>query len=200
MLFVQLVSLWRQSQRRFVWWHQFNHRQSVRNHPRLPVSSGHQIRFLVNSIFNQKHIKKSIAMIMAQIMASGCVQVFWAPFRINYPWKNSNLQIGSTFKVCHLLIQHLMSVEFMTRIEAEGFRKDEINVDRPNARNTTFGWIVYGALPDEYKSMSHVSWSDTFEHHWQSKNFRQCGKALKGRWSSWTATNEKRRGAVQTNF
>lgn len=58
----------------------------------------------------------------------------------------------------------LLSVEFMARIEREGFKRDDTNSNRPVARNTTFGWIIYGGLPDAFKKMnmivSHLSVSE----------------------------------------
>lgn len=61
-------------------------------------------------------------------------------------------------------IDILLSVEFMARISIEGLRKDTVHVDRPIANNTTFGWVVFGALPDNYTcgsmQVSHLSISE----------------------------------------
>lgn len=55
----------------------------------------------------------------------------------------------------------------MARIQLEGLRKDISNEANPIAANTTFGWVVYGALPKDNKIFNpqcfHISMSETNE-------------------------------------
>lgn len=56
-------------------------------------------------------------------------------------------------------IDILLSVEFMARIQQEGLRKNRSDPKLPIAGKTTFGWVIYGALPEtqRFGSISHLS-------------------------------------------
>ncbi|XP_031637762.1 uncharacterized protein LOC116350166 [Contarinia nasturtii] len=59
-------------------------------------------------------------------------------------------------------IDILLSVEFMARIQGNKIIRDHSNSNRPVVSYTTFGWIVYGALPSSQKfaSLSHLAIAD----------------------------------------